>query len=75
MVRMKVSGQKVLCMNQRNAEEATFIPDALYFRPKIITRNTEGHYIMIVVVQEEDIAIPPKIDNRIVKYVMENLMN
>ena len=34
-------------MNQRNAEEATFIPDKLYFRPKIITRNTEGHYIMI----------------------------
>lgn len=34
-------------INQRNAEEATFIPDKLYFRPKIITRNTEGHYIMI----------------------------
>ena len=34
-------------INQRNAEEATFIPDRLYFREKIITRNTEGHYIII----------------------------
>ena len=36
-------------INQRNAEEATFIPDRLYFREKIITRNTKGHYIMIKV--------------------------
>ena len=36
-------------INQRNAEEATFIPDRLYFRGKIITRNTKGHYIMIKV--------------------------
>lgn len=36
-------------INQRNAEEATFIQDRLYFREKIITRNTKGHYIMIKV--------------------------
>ena len=45
-------------MNQRKAEEATFIPDKLYFRAKIITRNREGHYIMIKrSIHKEDIAI------------------
>ena len=45
-------------MNQMKAEEAAFMSNKLYFRAKIITKNTEGHYIIMKgSIHKEDTAI------------------
>ena len=44
--------------NQKKAEVATLISDEIHFKIKTITRDKEGHYIMIKgSIQEEDITI------------------
>ena len=44
--------------NQKKAGVAIFISDKIDFRRKTVTRDKEGHYIMIKgSIQEEDIAI------------------
>ena len=45
-------------VNQKKARVAILIPDKIDFKTKTITRNKEGHYIMIKgSIQEEDITI------------------
>ena len=64
-------------MNQMKAEEAAFMSNKLYFRAKIITKNTEGHYIIMKgSIHKEDTAILNlcAADNRIAKHVNENLI-
>ena len=59
--RMKVRGWKKIFHangNQKNAGVAILISDKIDFKIKIITRDKEGHYIMIKrSIQEEDITI------------------
>ena len=59
--RLKVRGQKKIFHangNQKKARVAILISDKMYFKIKIITRDKEGHYIMIKgLIQEEDITI------------------
>ena len=59
--RLKVSGWKnVFHANgkQKKARVAIFIPDKIDLKIKMITRDKEGHYIMIKgSIQEEDITI------------------
>ena len=44
--------------NQKNAGVAILISDKIDFKSKILTRDTEGHYIMIKgSIQEGDIRI------------------
>ena len=44
--------------NQRKAGETILIPDKIDFKTKTITRDKEGHYIIIKgSIQEEDITI------------------
>ena len=44
--------------NQKKAGVAIFISDKIDFKIKNVTRDKEGHYIMIKVsIQEEDITI------------------
>ena len=59
--RLKVRGWKKIFHangNQKKAGVATLISDKIDFKTKTITRNKEGHYIMIKgSIQEEDITI------------------
>ena len=59
--RLKVRGQKKIFHangNQKKAGVASLISDKIDFKIKTITRNKEGHYIMIKgSIQEEDITI------------------
>ena len=59
--RLKVRGWKMIFHengNQKKAGVAIFISDKIDFRRKTVTRDKEGHYIMIKgSIQEEDIAI------------------
>ena len=59
--RVKVRGRKKLFHangNQKKAGVAILISDKIDFKIKIITRDKEGHYIMIKgSIQEEDITI------------------
>ena len=59
--RLKVRGQKKIFHangNQKKAGVASLISDKIEFKIKTITRDKEGHYIMIKgSIQEEDITI------------------
>ena len=59
--RLKVRGQKKILHangNQKKAGVAIFISDKIDFKIKTITRDKEGHYIMIKgSIQEEDLTI------------------
>ena len=59
--RLKVRGWKKISHangNQKKAGVAILIPDKIDFKIKTITRDKEGHYIMITgSIQEEDITI------------------
>ena len=59
--RLKVKGWKKIFHvngNQKNAGVATLISDKIDFKIKNVTRNKEGHYILIKgLIQEEDITI------------------
>ena len=59
--RLKVSGQKTLFHvngNQKKPGVAILISDKIGFKIKTITRDKEGHYIMIKgSIQEEDVTI------------------
>ena len=59
--RLKVRGWKKICHangNQKKAGVAIFITDKIDFKIKTVTRDKEGHYIMIKgSIQEEDITI------------------
>lgn len=64
-------------MNQIKAEEAAFMPNKLYFRAKIITKNTEGHYIIMKgTIHKADTAILNlcAADNRIAKHMNGKLI-
>ena len=59
--RLKVRGWKKIVHangNQKKAGVAILISDKMHFKTKTITRDKEGHYIMIKgSIQEEDITI------------------
>ena len=59
--RLKVRGWKKICHaneNQKKAGVAILISGKIVFKIKTITRDKEGHYIVIKgSIQEEDIAI------------------
>ena len=59
--RLKVRGQKKTCQangNQKKAGGPILISDKIDFKIKTITRDKEGHYIMMKgSIQEEDITI------------------
>ena len=59
--RLKVRGWNKIFyanVNQKKAGVAILISDKRYFKIKTITRDKEGHYIMIKgSIQEEDITI------------------
>ena len=64
-------------MTQMKAEEAAFMPNKLHFRAKIITKNTEGHYIMMKgSIHKSDTAILNlcAAGNRIAKYMNGKLI-
>lgn len=55
--------------------EIIFIPDKIVTRAKKITRDTEGHYIMLKgLIHQEDISILNAPNNRAAKYVTLKLI-